>query len=289
MGGLTVTPLALIGLVFIGVPMLVLKLAHVNRWVFGGTVAGAMAIPALLLGTAAWPFLMWIFFMILPINWMLSGYKRSTSAKLPLTYGTIGLVVVFFLIIIAGMNLYPHGWAHFISDLHKQMGASNELLKLGLEKKELNSLVDGAVQMIPAVLVLLAMALAGMMHTIARRVFKRYRILLPELKIADEWRVPKSWVLMYMFAFVAQTNLKVGDQSFFALVVTNLTPLLSMALVFQAFGFLHAISRTKKWVIALKIIAAICVLPLTLLVVIVGIIDVFSSLRERLTKQEGQG
>jgi uncharacterized protein YybS (DUF2232 family) len=287
MGGLTVTPFALLGLLFIGVPMLVLKLAHVNKWVFGGTVAVAIAIPAILLGSSAWPIVMWIFFLILPINWMLTGYKRSTSAKLPLTYGTIGIVFVFFLILIAAMNLYPHSWTNFTSDLHKQMADSNELLKLGMHAQDIQALADLAVQMIPAVLVIGAMAVAGMMHTIARRVFKLYRILLPELNIADEWRVPKSWVVLYALAFVTQFSMKVGDQSFLALAVNNLVPLLSVALSIQTFGMLHFISRTKKWVNVLKVVAALLVLPMTVLVVVFGILDTLLPLRERFTKQEG--
>ena len=105
MGGLTVTPFALLGLLLIGIPMLVLQLIHVKRWVFAVTVAAALALPILLIGSASWPIVMWIFLLIIPVKWMLSGYKRSTSAKLPLTYGTIGILVVFFLIQIKGRRI----------------------------------------------------------------------------------------------------------------------------------------------------------------------------------------
>jgi hypothetical protein len=287
MGGLTLTPFALLGLLCIGVPLLVLKLAHVNRWVFGGTVAATLAIPALFLGTAGWPILMWMFFIILPINWMLSGYKRSTSAKLPLTYGTIGILVVFFLIMITGMNVYPQGWTHFVADIKSQMINSNEQLKLGMSQKEIARFANQAIQIIPTVFVLLSIGIAGFMHTIVRRVFRRNRILLPELRIADEWRVPKSWVVLFTVAFISQSIFEVGDSSFMALAVHNLVPLLMVALSVQAFGFLHVMSRTKKWANALKVVAAILVLPLTLLVVIIGIIDVLTPLRERFVKQEG--
>ena len=267
--------------------MLILKLAHVNRVVFATTIAVALALPALLLGTAAWPILMWIFFLMIPINWMMSGYKRSTSAKLPLTYGTIGILVVFFLILIAAINLYPQGWAHFIAAIERDMIATTTRLNLGMSEKMVSTYAELAVQMIPAVFVLVAMGIAGLLHTIARRVFKTYKVLLPELKISEEWRVPKSWVLLFVISYIAQRFINPGGQSFLALAGNNLTPLLMLALTVQAFGFLHVLSRTKKWATILKVLAAILVLPATPLVAIVGMIDALTPLRERFTKQEG--
>lgn len=287
MGGLTVTPFALLGLLLIGIPMLVLQLAHVKKWVFAVTIAASLALPVLLIGNASWPIVLWILLLIIPIKWMLSGYQRSTSAKLPLTYGTIGILVVFFLILFVALQLYPHGWQNFTTEIQKQMISSTTQMKLGLTEKEVNELADSAVQMIPAVFVLVAMAFAGMMHTIARRVFKLYRILLPELKFADEWRVPKLWAGLFALALIIQSSLKTGDQGFLALAVRNLVPLLSVAFAIQAFGFLHVMSRTKKWANGLKVVAGILVLPFTIVVVILGIVDTVFPIRERFTKQEG--
>lgn len=267
--------------------MLILKLAHVNKWVFASTVAVTLAIPALVYGTAAWPILMWIFFMILPANWMVSGYKRSASAKLPLTYGTLGVLVMFFLIFIAALNMYPNAWANLTSDIKQQLQMMNGKAGLNFTAKQIAVLTNNAIQIIPAVFVIFALGLVGLIHTIVRRIFKLNRILLPELKFADEWRVPKSWVLLFVAAFVVQSIIKPGDNSFLVLAANNLVPILLLAFTVQAFGFFHVVSQVSKWGTAFKVIGAIMVLPMTWLVAIVGIIDTLFPLRERFTKQEG--
>jgi uncharacterized protein YybS (DUF2232 family) len=281
------TPFAIIGYLFVGVPMLFLRLIHVKRNIFSLAMLGALAAPALISYHGVWLIWLYLFFMLLPINWMTNAYKRGGGARGPLTMGTIGVTVVFLIILLVLIKIYPHLFSDFSNQISQMLKTFASQTNGALTDSEIEQMVKLSLQMIPAYIVLMAMTIAAIIHSTTRLAFRRYGIALPELMIADEWRVPRSWVILYLVANLMSFFAKASSSSFLSVAMLNLTPLLMAAFAIQAVGFLNFLARYKKWAKATPVLSIVLFPILSQLVVLVGIVDVAFSIRERIQKSEG--
>lgn len=284
------TPFAIVGFFLIAVPMLVLRLAQVSRNVFSAAMIAAFIAPTLLVSSGIWlTWVAWVylFLMLLPVTWMTNAYKRGGGARGPLTVGTIGVTVMLVLIYLILINVYPNLLDAYANQIRELFASMPSDVKSTLKEDAVNAYIDIALNTIPMVMVIFALMITSLTHTLTRRVFRRYGVALPELVIADEWKVPRSWVIIYFVALLIDMLSPTNTQAFISVALLNLVPLMMVAFSVQAIGFLVYVARYKRWAKVAPYFAVILYPFISGLIVLLGILDVAFPIRRRLNKNEG--
>lgn len=105
----------------------------------------------------------------------------------------------------------------------------------------------------------------------------------PRFARARDWRLPRILVIIYLIAYVIELFSSPSSESFFAVAVMNLVPLLSFVFAFQAVGFFFFLAHQRGWNKAVPVLIAIPVLlfpPLSL----IGVLDTVFPIRKSFTK-----
>lgn len=282
-----VTPFALLGYFFIIVPMIVLMLLQTSRNLISLGILVSLTVPALLSYSTVWFVWAYVLLMILPAVWMTNAYKRGEHAKTVLRVGTIG-VTVSLILLYAILNIaYPQ----LMNGLGTLVRESIQSFPQQLQTQLGDDFVEGYINMvtksIPMTMLIIAFIITAVTHTTTRRIMKRYSINLSELKVADEWKVPRTWVFIYAIAVLFDISLSSDDTSFMSIALMNLIPVLTVAFSIQAIGFLIYLARYKKWAKAMPALCVVLYPVISALVVLLGILDIAFPLRKSLNKHEG--
>ncbi|MCR2805361.1 YybS family protein [Paenibacillus soyae] len=146
-------------------------------------------------------------------------------------------------------------------------------------------LIQTVIHMIPLTFIIMSFVYAVLSHYVARRVALKSGIDVPAFPQAKDWRLPRVLVIYYLIAYVIDLVLKAGDDSFLAVAVMNLVPLLSYVFAIQAIGFFFFIAHERGWNKAVPVLIAIPVLliqPLSL----IGVLDTAFPIRKSFTKSK---
>jgi uncharacterized protein YybS (DUF2232 family) len=280
------TPALLLTMSFLMVPVLVLYVKlDAKRFALFYTLSLA-AVYAL----TAWigPILVSIsLFFLPPVIVMGNLYKKKAPAKTALTAGSVTLLGEALLTLVVG---YALGFDP-ISRFHSFMADYvNSLPKafMGMMQVDTEQYVNLLIQVIPLDLILFAYYYAVVNHAVARRILNRMGEGMPAMKPLREWRLPKTFVWLYIGAFALDLVLPATDRSMASTLLMNLLPLLLLAFTLQALSFLffvaHEHHRTKALPIA-AIAILVVMFPLLIFVYsLLGVLDAALPLRERFRK-----
>ncbi|MFD0590245.1 DUF2232 domain-containing protein [Paenibacillus sp. GCM10027627] len=146
------------------------------------------------------------------------------------------------------------------------------------------TLITSIIHMIPLTFILISVTYAIFSHYVARRMVMRSGSLdVPAFMKAKDWRLPRVLVIYYLIAYVINMFMQKGDDSFLAVALLNLVPLLGYVFAVQAIGFFFFIAHERNWSKAVPILIAIPVLlipPLSL----IGVLDTAFPIRKSFTK-----
>lgn len=282
-----VTPFALLGYFFIIVPMVVLLLLQTPRNFFSLGIIVSLTVPALLSYSTVWFVWAYVLLMLLPAVWMSNAYKRGEHAKTVIRVGTIGVTVSFILLYAILTIAYPQMLDGLASLVRESIQTLPQQLQTQLGDDFVESYINMVTKSIPMTMLIIAFIITALTHTTTRRVMKRYSVTLSELKVSDEWKVPRAWVFIYAIAVLLNVSLPNDDTSFISIALMNLIPVLMVAFSIQALGFLVYLARYKKWAKAMPVLCIVLYPIINALVVLLGILDIAFPLRKSLNKHEG--
>ncbi|CAM4218175.1 YybS family protein [Paenibacillus alkaliterrae] len=165
----------------------------------------------------------------------------------------------------------------------------DNMLAQGVLPKEWNSeFTDAVVRMminsLPMTFIMIAAGYTIITQYIARRAVKwSGGPDVPSFMPAREWRLPRVLVVIYLIVYVIELFSSTTSETFFAVAVMNLVPLLSFVFAFQAVGFFFFLAHQRGWNQAVPVLIAIPVLifpPLSL----IGVLDTAFPIRKSFTK-----
>lgn len=140
------------------------------------------------------------------------------------------------------------------------------------------------VNSIPVTFIMISFMITVIGQFLARRAVKRSGGPdVPRFTRAREWRLPRLLVVLYLIAYVMEMLSSTTNDSFFAVALLNLVPLLSFVFAFQAVGFFFFLAHQRGWNKAVPVLIAIPVLlipPLSL----IGVLDTAFPIRKSFTK-----
>lgn len=225
-------------------------------------------------------------FFLPPVLVMGNLYKRKAAARTVLTAGTVTLLAESLLSLVIGYTLGFDPIAKFklfMTDYVTTMPtALRELLP-----KDQDWYVNLMVQVIPLYLIFFALFYAFVSHGISRWLLNKTGEGIPGLRPMRERMLPRSFVWIYLLAFIIDLFVDPASNSLIATLLMNLLPLLVLAFAIQAICFLFFVVHANKWKPILPIIAIVlvCFMPPFLFVYsLLGVFDVAFPIRERFKK-----
>lgn len=281
---LAVPLLNLAALLFMMVPYVVLYttlsrgsfLLHLLPvWLLAGLIAG----PAVLI--------IGLFFLV-PAVVIGHLYKSGAPAGKVIRMGTIVILALLMLELMLFQMVFDisllNEMSHTIRSTFDSMQEQN-LMAPGWDSEFIDMLIQRVIHMIPLTFIVLAFVYTVFSHYVSRRAVIRGGLDVPPFPKAKDWRLPRVLVIYYLIAYVIDLFIKPGDDSFLAVALMNLVPLLGYVFAIQAIGFFFFIAHEKKWSKAVPILIAIPVLllpPLSL----IGVLDTAFPIRKSFTKQQ---
>ncbi|KIL39611.1 hypothetical protein SD70_18980 [Gordoniibacillus kamchatkensis] len=280
------TPALLLTMSFLMVPVLVLYVKLDTKRFALFYVLSLAAVYALTAWTG--PMLVSIsLFFLPPVIVMGNLYKKKAPGKTALTAGTVTLLAETLLTLLIGYALGFDPISKFHSFMLEYVNALPTAV-MGMMQVTPEQYVSMLIQIIPLELILFAYYYAVVNHAVARRILNRMGEALPGVKPLREWRLPKTFVWLYIAAFLFDLVLPASDRSMMSTLLMNLLPLLLLAFTLQALSFLFFIAHEQHRTKALPIVAiVILVLMFPLLIFIyslLGVLDAAMPIRERFRK-----
>lgn len=278
------TPALLITMWFLMVPVLILYVKlDVKRFAL---FYGLSLVAVYLLTAWIGPMLLSVsLFFLPPVIVMGNYYKKKAPAKSAVTGGIVTLLAESLLSLLIGYALGLDPIAKFRTFMLDYINSLPSSLVSMMQLTDKEQYVNLLIQVIPLDLMLFAYFYAVVNHWTARRILNRMGEGLTGLKPLREWRLPKTFVWLYLGAFALDLFLPEGDRSLVATLLMNLLPLLMLAFALQALSFLFFIAHERNRTKALPVMAIIVlVLFFPLLIVVyslLGVLDATFPLRER--------
>ncbi|MDQ6421914.1 DUF2232 domain-containing protein [Paenibacillus sp. LHD-117] len=279
---LAVPVLNLPALLFIMVPYVVLY-STLSRGAFVLHVLPVWIAAALIAGPAV--LIIGLFFLV-PAIVMGHLYRKQTpAAKVIRVVGVIILAQLMLELLVFELVLdlsLLDAMSTTIRDTFDSVMAQSALAtEWSPEHTEL--LISTIINMIPLTFIVLAYVYAVLSHYVARRVVIRNGLDVPAFAKAKDWRLPRVLVIYYLIAYVLDLFMNSTSESFLAVALMNLVPLLSYVFAIQAIGFFFYIAHHRDWNRAVPVLIAIPVLlipPLSL----IGVLDTAFPIRKAFTK-----
>jgi len=151
-----------------------------------------------------------------------------------------------------------------------------------------DSVTDQLVQMfinvIPVTFIIIAFVLTVCTQFAARWIVNQSGESVPAFTKAKDWRLPRGLVLLYFIAYVAEMMTSVTSQSFMAVALFNLVPLLQYVFAIQAIGFFFFIAHERGWN---KVVPVLIAIPLLLFspLSLIGVLDTAFPIRNAFKKK----
>lgn len=227
-------------------------------------------------------------FFLPPVIVMGNLYKKKAPSKSVITAGIVTLLAEALLSLLIGFALGLDPISKFRSFMLDYVGSLPSAFLGMMQLGDKEQYVDLLVQVIPLDLILFAYLYTVINHWVTRRILNRMGEELPGLKPLREWRLPKTFVWLYLLAFALDLFMPGGDRSLLATLLMNLLPLLMLAFTQQALSFLYFIAHERNRTKALPVMAVIVLIlffPLLIVVYsLLGVLDAALPLRERFRK-----
>ncbi len=280
------TPFIIFTISFIMVPVLILYVTF-NIRQFALYYAASLFIVFLLAGWQGAFLISVSLFFLPPVFVMGNFYKRKAAARSAITAGTVTLLgeSLLSLVIAYAFGFNPiTKFKNLMSDyVHSLPASLRELLP-----RDQDMYINLVMQGIPLYLILFSLFYVFFTHGFSRWLMKKTGNPLPGLPPIREWILPKSFVWIYLIAFVIDLFTVQTSNSLIATLLMNLLPLLVTAFAVQAISFLFFVAYVKKWNVALPIVGILVLVflpPVLFIYSLLGVFDVAFPIRERLKKK----
>ncbi|MBD0382235.1 DUF2232 domain-containing protein [Paenibacillus sedimenti] len=225
-------------------------------------------------------------FFLPPVLVMGNLYKRKAAARTVLTAGTVTLLAESLISLVIGYALGFDPIAKFKQFMMDYVTAMPPALRELLPKDQ-DWYVNLIVQVIPLYFIFFALFYAFVSHGISRWLLNKTGEGIPGLRPMRERMLPRSFVWIYLLAFVMDLFVDPASSSLIATLLMNLLPLLVLAFAIQAICFLFFIAHANKWkpILPISAIVLVCFMPPFLFVYsLLGVFDVAFPIRERFKK-----
>jgi uncharacterized protein YybS (DUF2232 family) len=279
-----ITPLIIISINFVMVPALVLftKLELKKAILF---YAISMAAVSALTGyLGLFPVILSLFFLP-PAIVMGRLYKKQSPARSVIVAGTVTLLAEFLMGLVLSYAAGYRPMDRVKEFLQSAVDSLPEVLRNSVNQTALDMTIHYFLQIIPFMLITAALFYVIIGHGISRWVLRRNGVQVPGLKPMREWMLPKSMAMYLVIVTIFDMFISIQSNSFLSMVVWNLLPILTVTFAIQGIAFLFFVSHTKKWSVALPVVAivVIVVFPFLLyLYCIMGMLDVLMPIRKRM-------
>lgn len=280
------TPYIIFTMSFLMVPVLILYVKHTTKQ-FVMYYLISMFIVFLL---SAWQgsFLIAVsLFFLPPVLAMGNLYKRKAMARSVITAGAVVLLAESLLSLMLAFALGFNPIAKFKQFTIESLASLPSELKT-LLPTDIDTSINIMVEIIPLYLIAFALFYAFVTHIVSRWLLNKSGEAVPGLPPLREWRLPKSFVWIYLIAFVFDLFIKPDMDSMIAALLLNLLPIMLLVFSVQALSFLFFVAYNKGWNRAMPIIAAIVLVifsPIMFLYSLLGVFDVAYPIRERFKKK----
>ncbi|MED4600575.1 DUF2232 domain-containing protein [Paenibacillus validus] len=226
-------------------------------------------------------------FLLPPVIQMGNLYKKRAPARSVLNAGAVTLLIELLISLVVAhlFGLNPVGaMKRFMIDSFNLYSPQMKSL-MGVD---IDTIVHLSVQMLPMYMITFSLLYAVISHAATRRVLVRLGESVPAFRPIKDWKLPKSFIWIYVVALVLELFTKDMESTLFT-VVLNLLPLLSTAFAIQAISFLFFVAHMNRWNKTLPIVGIALLLlfpPLFFLFSLIGVFDVAFPIRDRITRKE---
>lgn len=204
-----------------------------------------------------------------------------------LTY--IANLLLFFVLSVAVFDVHP--FTPVQKAMKESLDTASVVLrefdeKTGESLQMYYELIDMLPQLVPLIIVFIGIVYALVIQLIARFILKKMNMIVAPFPPVRDWTFPKSFLWYYLIILIVML-VGVDKESSLYIVVINLFPMLEIIMAIQGISFLFYYVYQKGMSKLLPIGAVILVLllpPLTMIVRLIGIIDLGFNLRSRIQK-----
>jgi uncharacterized protein YybS (DUF2232 family) len=225
-------------------------------------------------------------FFLPPVLVMGNLYKRKAPGRSVVTAGVVALLAesLLTLVISYAFGLNPIAkFKQFMNDYIVSMPVGlRDLLP-----KDHDWYIHVMVQVIPLDLIVFALFYSFVTHGVGRWLLNKSGEALPGLPPLREWKLPRTFVWIYLIAFVMDLFLDPSSNSLIATLLMNMLPLLVLSFSIQAISFFFYVAHANRWNRAFPIIALVVLVfipPLMFIYSLLGVFDVAFPIRERFKK-----
>jgi len=228
------------------------------------------------------------FFFLVPSIAMGHLYKRGSSAKSAVTAGFVIvmaqlLLQLLLLSTLSSFDLKAELTAQLTGSL-KQFELTSDLFPAGWAADTARAFGEAVMAFLPTIFILCAFLLAVAAHGFSRRALRSVGIDAPALPQAKTWRVSRSLVLIFIIALIASSAMSEDKSGYWWIAVINLVPILEIAFLVQAIGFVFFLADTKKWPRAVSLLLCIPLLLFYPRTFLIGLLDAAFPLRKYFVK-----
>ncbi len=171
----------------------------------------------------------------------------------------------------------------YVRSMFQEMATSN-MAPIKWDDNMTDAVVQMVLKAIPLSFIVVSFLYTVISHYLARRILNKQGMTIPAFPQAKDWKLPRVLVFYYLIAYIADMFVASTDNSFVAVALINLVPLLSYVFAIQAIGLFFFIADQKGWHKSVAILLSIPVLlfpPLSL----IGVFDTVFPIRKAFVKK----
>lgn len=281
---LAVPVLNLPALLFMMVPYVVLY-STLSKGAFALHVIPVCLIAALIVGPGV--LIIGLFFLV-PSIVMGHLYRKETpAAKVIRVVGVVILAQLMLELLVFELLLdlsLLDAISSTIRETFESVMAQNAITT-DWTSEHTDRLISIIINMIPLTFIMLAYGYTVLSHYMARKLVIRSGLNIPAFAKARDWKLPRALVFFYLVAYVLDLFMLSTSESFLAVALMNLVPLLSYVFAIQAIGFFFYIAHHRDWNRAVPVLIAIPVLLIPMLSLI-GVLDTAFPIRKAFVKSK---
>ncbi|ABS24192.1 MULTISPECIES: YybS family protein [Bacillus cereus group] len=219
-------------------------------------------------------------------------YKKKRQPVEILIIGTLSYLVCFLFIYIGSIKFLQLDLMKQMQDMFKEgIEQSEKIIKAAgvpvsqEQKAELEQLMGLLRNLLPSILVMVALIYSWLTVLIAGNVLRKLRYPIVKWPEFRNMQLPKSIIWYYVLLIICSAFIKAEPSSYFDIAFSNVYFIFSILLLFQGFGFITFLAHAKGYSKAIPIVGfVICMFvpQLFSLVTILGIIDLGFPFRSRI-------
>ncbi|WP_158606486.1 DUF2232 domain-containing protein [Paenibacillus ginsengarvi] len=218
-------------------------------------------------------------------------YKKRSSARSVLTGGTIAFLTQLLVFLILLTTFGVHVTDEMRQFVRSSLDTMPGELKQMLPQNMIDLIIDMMIRLLPLYLIGISLYFSVITHWLARKALVRSGEMIPALRPAKEWMLPKSFVWYYLIALILGFIFTGTSDTMIDMILLNVMPILMVAFAVQALAFFFFLGDAKGWSRSVPVVIAVVLAPLMVLLpflmqllTLLGLFDVAFPIRARMKK-----